>query len=84
MITDRGRIYSLGMAAALQYKLRFPVQYISDLFPMDQIPAVKNRNSRKIGKCGIYQIIVLPHPADGRIGIKSRKNRVFTFHDFTS
>ena len=52
------------------------VNAMSDLLPVNQIFAVKNRNSRIIVERGGCHIVILPDPADGRIRIKSGKNRV--------
>jgi hypothetical protein len=37
---------------------------------------VENRQTWKIFKCGVHQVIVFAHPADRRIGIKAWQNRV--------
>jgi hypothetical protein len=43
---------------------------------VDEVAAVENRQAWKIFKRGIYQIIILPHPTDGRVRIKAWQNRV--------
>ena len=78
MITYRGCKKSLGMTGSHQRQLFLSIQHISDLFPMDEITAVKDRQSRKIGKCGVHQIIISPHRTDGRVRVKARHNRVLS------
>ena len=46
------------------------------LAPVDEITAVENRQTWKIFKRGIHQVIVLAHPTDGGIRIKTWQNRV--------
>jgi hypothetical protein len=49
---------------------------MSQLAPVDKVTAVENRQAWKIFKRGVDQVIVLAHPADGRVGIKAWQNRV--------
>jgi hypothetical protein len=46
------------------------------LAPVDKVTAVENRQTRKIFKRGIYQVIVLAHPTDRGVRIKAWQNRV--------
>ena len=52
-------------------KLRRAVKDIADLPEMAQILARKNRHTREIGKGGIYNIIGVTDPADGRVRVKT-------------
>jgi len=65
------------MLHAIQFQLGRPVQDIPYLLPVNQVPAVKYGKSREIGKAGCDQVIVLPHPAYGWIGIKTRQYGIF-------
>ena len=50
MIRIVGAKIPLEISLPSNWKLLLPVQNISDLFPVCQISAVKNRNSRGINK----------------------------------
>jgi hypothetical protein len=49
---------------------------MAQLTPVDEVTAVENRQTWKIFKRGVYQVIILAHPADGWVGIKTWQNRV--------
>jgi hypothetical protein len=49
---------------------------MSQLAPVDEVTAVENRQTWKILKRGVHQVIVLAHPADGGVRIKAWQNRV--------
>ncbi len=72
MITDRRRKNASGDRIRIQGQLLRPVQHMPDLLPVRQIPAVENGDSRIIRKGRSHHIEIVPHPADGGIGIKSR------------
>ena len=57
-------------------QLAFTFKNVADLFPMDQIFAVKDWNTWEIGKCGCHQIVVILNPANRWIRIEARKDRV--------
>ena len=49
---------------------------MTDLIPVDQVAAVKDRQSRKIFKGRGDQIIIFANPANGRIGVTTREDRI--------
>ena len=84
MVSDGRRIDSPGNLLSPNSKLLFSLQNISDLLPMCQIPAVKQRNTWCICKTGCYQIEIFSYPADRRVRIKSRQNRILNCnHSFS-
>ena len=52
---------------------------MSDHLPVHHIPGVADGDRRKILKCGIDHVIVLPDAHDGRIGKKTSLYRVLIF-----
>jgi hypothetical protein len=61
--------------------LVFAVQAIANEFPVNEIPAVVNRKSRKIFKRRIYDVVILPYTAYRRIRVATGydgigKNRI--------
>jgi hypothetical protein len=46
------------------------------LAPVDEVSAVENRQTWKIFKGGIDQVIILAYATDGWVRIKARQNRV--------
>ena len=84
MVTNGRSPNSLGWLAASQRQLGFPVQHTADLFPMDQVIAVKQGNAGKKLKGAGHKIIIVSHPADAGIGIKPGNNRIIIFHFLSS
>lgn len=86
MVSDCGRKYAAGDGLAVQRQLRRAIQHVPQLFPVDEIAAVKQRHARKIGKAGGHEIKVVVHAADGRIGIEAGKDRIdeFSAHEYPS
>jgi hypothetical protein len=56
--------------------LRGPIHDMTQLPPVDKVTAVENRQTWKIFKCGVHQVIVLVHPTDGGIRIKTWQNGI--------
>jgi len=54
----------------------FAGQAVSDLPPMHQIPAVKNRNPRENSNELLTRLIIVTDPADARIGIKAGQDGI--------
>ena len=79
-IPDRGRPYAAGVLHLQKRKSLRILHTVSDLFPVHQISAVKNRNSRKVFKGACDQIIILPHPANARIRVKAPEHRILILH----
>ncbi|GAA0400786.1 hypothetical protein GCM10008933_34160 [Paenibacillus motobuensis] len=48
MIPDRRGVYSIGTMTLTKIKLTDAIQYMTDLPPMDQITAMKDRYPREI------------------------------------
>jgi hypothetical protein len=48
---------------------------------MHQVPAVKNRDPRKKLKRTVDQIIIVPDPADARIGMKTGNDGILKSFD---
>lgn len=61
---------TLRMLHCIQIQLGRSVQHMPYLLPVDQIPAVKQRDSWKICKAGCYKIIVLTHSTYGWIRVE--------------
>ena len=76
MVTNGRSPNSLGWLAASQRQLGFPVQHTADLFPMDQVIAVKQGNAGKKLKGAGHKIIIVSHPADAGIGITTGKQGI--------
>ncbi len=72
-----GRIHSFNI------KFRLVSQNIRDNLPVHQIPGVVNTHSWKPLECRGGNIIILSCFDKRRIWIKSRKNRIFYFHNNT-
>src|SRR5438477_8272590 len=49
---------------------------MTNLSPVDQITAMKNRNARKILKAAGHQIVILPDAADTGIGVETWNYRI--------
>jgi hypothetical protein len=43
---------------------------------VNQIPAVPDRDTRKIPECGVDQIVIRTDPAEAGVGIKPGNNRI--------
>src|SRR5215216_6134857 len=75
-MTNGRRIQPARGIHAIQGQLRGPIQDMSLLAPVDEVTAVENRQTWKIFKRGVHQVIILVHPADGGVRIKAWQNRV--------
>jgi hypothetical protein len=49
---------------------------MSQLAPVDEVSAVENRQTWKIFKRGVHQVILLTHPTDRWVRIEAWQNRV--------
>ena len=76
VITNGRRIQPTRGVHTIQGQLRGPIQDMSQLAPVDEVTAVENRQTWKIFKRGVHQVIVLAHPTDGWVRIKAWQNRV--------
>ena len=76
MIGKRGGKNASGDPVLIQVQLLRPVQNVPDLVPVHQVLAVENRHTGEIGKRGKDKITVFPYPANGRIWVKTRQNRI--------
>lgn len=66
-----------GSFAIFIIQLVRTVDTMSNLFPVNQVLTVENRESRIIHKRRGYHIIIFPNPANRRVWIKPRKQGVF-------
>jgi hypothetical protein len=71
MVSDGG-----GKDVHAHGQLLFPVDAVTDLFPVYQVFAVKYGYPREILKGTGDQVIILSHPAYTRVRIKSRYHRI--------
>src|ERR1700683_1339501 len=53
---------------------------MTNLPPMDQVPAMEDGYTGKVFETAINEIIVLGDPANARVGIKARKQGILKFH----
>jgi hypothetical protein len=63
--------------------LVFPFNTVTDLLPVDQVPAVKDGDPREILESTGYQVIIFPDPANAGIRVKAGYDRIFIGHPFT-
>ena len=77
IIADRRSHYAAVTAVLVHVKAVLRCQHIAQLLPVSQISAVKERNSRTQFKTRAHKIVVFSRPADRRIRIKARNNRIF-------
>ena len=76
IVAYRRRIYSRPRGSTFQRKLLFAVKHVSDLLPMEQITAMEERNTGKILKCAVYQIVIAIHATYARVRMESRNYRI--------
>jgi hypothetical protein len=80
MNPEGGRPNPAGIWRFLQRDLAFPGQAMTDLPPVDQVPAVKDRHPWKILKTAGGKIKTIPDTADAWVGIKTWNDRISEFH----
>jgi hypothetical protein len=76
MVTQRGRKDAAGRINLVEVQLAFPRQDITDLPPVHQIPAVKNRDAGEVFKRTVDQVIILAHAANARVGMEPRDDGI--------
>ena len=76
MIADSWRKKSARNSLPGKIQLFRAVNYITNLFPGNKIMAPENRQPRNIRKRRTYKIVVSASLTNGRVRIKTRKNRI--------
>ena len=61
---DCGREKALGNLMPVKTQLSRAVYRVADLFPVEKVGAVENRNSRKVRESGVNQIKIIFYPAN--------------------
>ena len=59
---------------AVQIELFRPVHDVTDVVPVHKVTAVENRDSGKVRKRRVHDVVVVTHPANARIGIEPGKH----------
>ena len=60
-----------GDAGVVQRQLRFPRQAMTNLLPVDQIAAVKDRHTGEVFERTGDEVVVPANPADAGVGMES-------------
>ena len=80
VVADRRRVDAIRCRGSPQRKLALPGEAMAREPPVHEVLAVMDRNTRKILEAAVDQKIVVPGPADARVRIKPRQNRVRDLH----
>ncbi|MPM29468.1 hypothetical protein SDC9_76008 [bioreactor metagenome] len=70
------RPYTGGVEATSHIELADPVQGAGQQFPVDQVLAVVNLHTGKPLERGGGDIVIIPYPEEGRIGVEPLENRI--------
>ena len=76
MPADGGGIHAAGHGLPVQRELLRAAQAMAQLLPVNEVAAVKERNAGEVAEGRGDHIKVVPHAANGRIGVEPRQKRV--------
>src|ERR1017187_3240074 len=76
VITQGRGINAAGSPGVVEVQLAFAGQAVSELPPVHQVPAVKNRNARKKFKRAVDQVIIVTDPANAWVGVKAGEDGI--------
>ena len=77
VVADGGGENAAGSPAALQGVLAGAGEHVAQLLPVEQIAAVPQGHPGEELKGAVHQVVVLAHPADAGIGVKTGEDGVF-------
>jgi hypothetical protein len=71
MVTNGGCVDASRARDMMEWKLTYACQAMSDLLPVDQIKAMKDRDARKEFKATCNHVVILSYAADTGVGIEA-------------
>ncbi|CDD30736.1 putative glycosyl transferase group 1 [Firmicutes bacterium CAG:94] len=77
VVADGGGENAAGGPAALQGVLAGAGEHVAQLLPVEQIAAVPQGHPGEELKGAVHQVVVLAHPADAGVGVKTGEDGVF-------
>ena len=77
MVADGGGENAAGGPAALQGVLAGAGEHVAQLLPVEQITAVPQGHPGEELKGAVHQVVVLAHPADTGVGVKTGEDGIF-------
>ena len=84
VVTDGGRKDTAGAAGISQCDLGRPGQYMADLCPVHQVPALKQRDAGKIVEAAADHVIYPVHETHAGVRVKAPEYGIFVSHRRTS
>ena len=82
MVPNGGRKNAPRTRHLCQRELTCSCQAMTNLSPVDQIPAMKDGNAGKILKATRHQIVILPDTADTGIRVETWNHRIRVGNEF--
>ena len=81
VIAEGGGIDARPRRGAVERQLRGPAEDVAYLLPMDEVGGVIKRHAGEVLERRVHQIVVVPHTADGRVGMEAGDDGVRDIDD---
>ena len=83
METDGGRVYAAVRARSFQRQLALPGEHMTDLGPVDQVPALKQGHAGEVLEGTAHHVVPAIRLTDAGVRVEPGYNRIVVSHMYS-